>query len=325
MNDKVILTGGSGFIGSKVYVELIKSGYDVLSIDIKKPENITQKHEICDLLDKNKLNNIINRFNPSSIIHLAARADLTENNDLNGYDVNISGVNNLISVIQENPSIKRCIFTSSQLVCHVKYKPKNDTDFAPVNLYGESKVLGEKIVRSTDGGGVTWCIVRPTTIWGPGMSDHYQRFLKMINKSQYYHIGYQPLKKYYGFVGNTAYQYCCLLKAPSQSIHRKVLYMADYEPIVLQEWANAFQRNFNAGNIKTIPVIIAKSIAMFGDILNVIGFKGFPFNSFRLRNVLSEPDFDINPMKLICNKLPFSMNDGVQETVKWYCERNKSE
>ena len=151
-------------------------------------------------------------FSPDALVHLAARIDLDEKANLAGYTANIEGVQNLIAAVRLTPSIKRAIWTSSQLVCRVGYVPRNDTDYTADTLYGRSKVRTEQIVRQEDGAEREWCLVRPTTVWGPGMSAHYQRFLRMIQQGYYFHVGNSPLWKSYSYVENIAFQYWRLLR-----------------------------------------------------------------------------------------------------------------
>ncbi len=60
---------------------------------------------------------------PDALVHLAARIDLDEKTDLAGYAANIEGVQNVMAAVRLTPSIKRAIWTSSQLVCRVGYVP----------------------------------------------------------------------------------------------------------------------------------------------------------------------------------------------------------
>ncbi|MFK9714751.1 NAD-dependent epimerase/dehydratase family protein, partial [Escherichia coli] len=83
---------------------------------------------------------------PDAVVHLAARIDLDEKTDLSGYTANIEGVENLVEAIRRTPSVRRVIWTSSQLVCRVGYVPTSDTDYKADTLYGKSKVRTEEIV-----------------------------------------------------------------------------------------------------------------------------------------------------------------------------------
>jgi 3-beta hydroxysteroid dehydrogenase/isomerase family. len=233
------------------------------------------------------------------------------------YAANGEGVRNLVNAAAGTPSVSRGIYTSSQLVCRVGYVPKDDHEYCPNTLYGESKVLTEKIVRKYDGGGKEWCLVRPTTVWGTGMRPHYQRLFKMIRQGRYFHIGRRPLSKSYSYVGNIIYQYQKLLEAPVELIHRNTFYLADYEPISLRAWLDAFQRELGARPIHTLPESLAKVLAIIGDGINILGVKSFPFNSFRLNNILTEYQFNLAATEAVCGTLPYNMEQGVKETASW--------
>lgn len=316
---KILVTGSTGFIGSYLIDNLERESYVVLGIDKIFPQNSHQKKNFveCNILDRECLEKIVQNFSPAIIIHLAARTDLDEKKNIEGYASNIKGVKNLIEVIRQNLSIKRCIFTSSQLVCKIGYIPKNDHEYNPPNLYGESKVLTEKIVRQHDGGKVEWCLVRPTTVWGPGMSVHYRRLLNFIQKEQYFHVGTRELYKSYGYIGNVAYQYQKLMEAPVEKIQGKTFYLADYQPISLRHWTNLIQQELKVKPIPSYPEFTAKLAAKVGDVLNFLGWHQFPFNSFRLNNILTEYVFDLSETKKICGNLPYTPEQGVKEMVNW--------
>ena len=314
-----MVTGSSGFIGSHLVRALVDQGNNVMGLGLRRPdaEMDVYPFEECDLLDRPRLAGIISDFSPDAVAHLAARSDLDEKASVEGYAANVQGVENLIAAIRDTKSVKRCIFTSTQLVCRVGYVPKDDRDYCPNTLYGESKVLSENTVRQEDGGGVEWCIVRPTTVWGPGMNPHYQRFFRMINNGTYFHVGRRPLYKSYGYVRNVAHQYLKLLGAAADEVHRQTFYLADYRPISLRDWADAFQQEMGARPIRTFPEPFARMAARSGDMVNLFGFRRFPFNSFRLNNILTEYRYDLSKTEKVCGETPYSMEQGVSETVRW--------
>jgi GlcNAc-P-P-Und epimerase len=311
---KVLVTGSSGFIGQALVRRLRTTGFEVAGLD--KVDRATTDY-VCDILDAGRLNQAVQEFWPDALVHLAARIDLDEKTNLAGYAANIEGVQNVIAAVRLAPSIRRAIWTSSQLVCRVGYVPRNDTDYTADTLYGQSKVRTEQLVREQDGAGREWCLARPTTVWGPGMSAHYQRFLRMIERGYYFHVGHRPLWKSYSYIENIAYQYLQLLEAPADLIHRKTFYLADYEPIDLLAWSDAFQRAFQSRPIPHMPLGIARMLARCGDAVNAVGVRKFPFNSFRLNNVLTQYQFDLKPTEAVCGPLPYNMEQGVAETAAW--------
>jgi len=317
---KILVTGTSGFIGSHLAQALVDRGDEVLGLDKRPALQPIEgaKLVVCDLLDLPGLTKTVRSFRPELLFHLAARTDLDEQVDLEvGYAPNITGVSNLVSAIRETKGVQRCICASTQLVCPIGYTPQHDEDYQPTSLYGKSKVLTEQILRRADGGGSSWCLVRPTTVWGPRMNPQYLRFFRMVRNGRYFHIGGGPTVKTYGYVTNTVQQLLKLADAPDERVHRRVFYLADYEPILLEAWAEAFQRELGGPPIRTVPYTIAKTGALVGDILNAVGLQQFPFNSWRLNNVLTPINVNLEPIQEVCGKLPYTMDQGVAETTSW--------
>jgi GlcNAc-P-P-Und epimerase len=319
---KVLVTGSAGFVGGALARHLAQSGHAVLGLDARSRAPAGVESVTCDIRSLDAVVGSFGRFRPEAVVHLAARTDLGETRDLSAYSANIDGVRNIVAGIQATGGVERAIFASSQLVCRVGYVPASESDYAPTTLYGESKVLTERIVRESGGGGTTWCLVRPTTIWGPGMSAHYQRFLRMIAKGQYVHVGTSPIHKSYGYVGNVVHQIERLLAAPAPEVHRKTLYLADDPPLSLRDWADALQREMDAPPIRTIPIRLARLAARAGDVVNGLGFRSFPFNSFRLANLLTEYRFDLSETIRICGPSLVTMEEGVRDLVKWFQGRD---
>jgi nucleoside-diphosphate-sugar epimerase len=314
---RVLVTGTSGFLGGALASDLLRKGHAVGGFDVRgaPPKGVAPFRG--DLREAAAVREAFRAFRPEVVVHLAARTDLAETKDLGGYDANIGGVRNVVEAIHAGGT-GRAIFASSQLVCRVGYTPSSDTDYAPSTLYGESKVLTERIVREANGGGVAWCLVRPTTVWGPGMSAHYRRFLGMIARGRYVHVGASPLLKSYGYVGNVTHQLARLLEVPAEAVHGKTLYLADEPPLSVRAWANAIQHEMGARPIRTIPLGLARALARVGDSVNAAGWHSFPFNSFRLTNLLTEYRFDLSETLHLCGPAPYTMEAGVRELVRWF-------
>jgi nucleoside-diphosphate-sugar epimerase len=319
---RILVTGSSGFIGTHLTAHLKHLGHTVGGLDQRVPtaSDLLDTFFHVDLLDEPSLAQAMQNFAPQAIVHLAARTDLGGGTK-DEYPANSIGVENLIKAIRSTPSIERCIFTSSQLVCKVGYVPKSSEDFCPTTPYGESKVETERAVRNADGGGVSWCLLRPTTIWGPGMNLHYQSFFRHLHNGRYFHTGKIPLLKSYGYVGNSVHQIAKFLEAPSDQIHRNTYYLADYTPLCLQDWINAIQAENRRRRPVTIPLWIAKALAKMGDGIGILGLSRlFPFTTFRLNNILTQYQVDTASTRGICGDIPYSRDDGVILLAQWIRE-----
>lgn len=316
---RILVTGTSGFIASHLAELLARDGHTVLGLDARLPLSAPTEwsHETCDLLDAPGLTRALQEFAPETVLHLAARADLDETQDISGYAANIEGVRNLARAIRAVGTVRRTVCTSSQLVNRIGYTPSSDEDFQPSTLYGQSKGETERIWRAEDGGDTVWVLVRPTTIWGPRMNPHYLRFFSMIRAGSYRHVSGGPRFKSYGYVGNTIRQFRQLALAPAEQVHGRVFFLADYEPLSIEGWADAFSLALGAPKIRTMPLAFARLAASVGDSINAIGVKRFPFNSFRLNNVLTSYVVDLQATQDVCGPLEFDMRAGVAETGQW--------
>jgi len=169
---RVLVTVSSGFIGTHLVKTLLTKGKEVCGLNARLPVAPVAgfRLEQCDILAADSLAKVLADYKPQAIIHLAARTDLY-GKDMPEYAANVEGVRNLLIAVGITPSVSRGIYTSSQLVCRLGYVPKDDHEYCPNTLYGESKVLTEEIVEQQDGGGKKWCPVRPTTVWGAGRTN----------------------------------------------------------------------------------------------------------------------------------------------------------
>src|SRR5262245_7316194 len=112
---RILVTGSSGFIGEHLARALLARGYRVLGVDIADPPRTIPRLEFVrgDLRDRQVAATVIRQFLPQAVLHLAARTDLDEERELEGYAVNTTGVENLLSAVEATAGIQRAICTSS--------------------------------------------------------------------------------------------------------------------------------------------------------------------------------------------------------------------
>lgn len=316
---RVLITGGSGFIGTNLVSYYLERGWQVLNIDIAEPRN--REHlpywNYIDILDRDALLQVVQSFEPGLLLHFAARTDLNEKQNLEGYNANIDGVCHVVDAVRSTPSIDRVLFTSSQLVCKLGYRPHNDHDYCPTTLYGKSKVLTEKIVHVAHDMRASWVIVRPTSLWGPWFRTPYRNFFNTIANNFYFHPGNIETLKQWGFVGNAVFQVDQLAKAPVSLVHKKTFYLADYSPTELRTFANLVQQCMGSRPIKTVPTNLLKFFALVGDIFIKVGWKNPPLTSFRYSNIITSEVQELTPLAEIAGPLPYTLEQGVEITVKW--------
>ena len=312
--DKYLVTGGSGFIGTNLMEALLKEGVDVINVDAKEPLNKyhTKYFRRIDIRILSELKRCVEDFKPDYIIHLAARCDLN-GKTIKDYDTNTVGVENIISVSKNCATLKKLLITSSMLVCHPGYVPCDEQDYMPTTVYGESKILTEKITRESNLQ-CDWAILRPTSIWGPWFDVPYKNFFEMIWKGHYIHIAGNKASMTYGYVKNVVVQILGILHADT-SVGAKVFYLGDYVPTSIEEWADEIAEEFGK-RIIVVPRFVINCGALLGDFLKKIGVC-FPLTTFRLKNMTTNSILNLTETKKIVQELPFDRIQGVKETVKW--------
>jgi GlcNAc-P-P-Und epimerase len=321
---RLLITGGSGFIGTNLIEHLRPHCQALLSVDssppkIKAHESLYQK---INLLDADGLKNIFQKFKPTHVVHLAARTDLAEGEMEKLFAANTKGTANIINAIEAAGSVQRCIFASSKFVCRNGYTPKSDEDYCPHTTYGESKVQMEKIIRRHAPKNFEWCIVRPTSIWGPWFGVPYRDFFLAVAKGRYFNLGKVDLPRSYGYIKNTVYQLVTLLNAEKESIQGQTFYLLDYEDYFINPWARLIADRMGKGKILTVPEIVVRSIALAGDILKRVGYSNPPMSSFRLDNMRTKTaGLPYENIKKLTGPLPYDNPTGVDETVKWMLEQ----
>ncbi len=159
---KIIVTGGLGYIGSNVCLELLLKGHEICILDnlcnsslivLDNLKFLSQKNiEFfnCDVRNINDLYNVIDQFKPEGAYHFAGLKSVTDSlsNPLEYYDVNVTGTVNLLKALTR-VNAKAVVFSSSatlygQSASGVCF----ETDpTIPINPYGWTKLMSEQVLR----------------------------------------------------------------------------------------------------------------------------------------------------------------------------------
>jgi nucleoside-diphosphate-sugar epimerase len=323
---KIIVTGGSGFIGTNLVSMLISKGIDVVNFDIVSPKLESHKElwvEV-DICNKSQLSLLIARAKPDYIVHLAARTDLYEQSSLDGYSANICGVRNIMDAAATSNTLTRIIIASSMLVCKLGYIPTGFDDYAPNSLYAESKVLTEKIVKEYK---IDWVIVRPTSIWGPWFGEPYKNFFDLVVKGLYFNIpSNHSSTKTYGYVENTCMQIFNLLLSTHLNVRSNYFYLGDFEPLNITNWASRIRKLNNQTPLIILPKWSLFCAAMIGDFLNFcFGLRKFPMSSFRYNNMTNDNVIGDLQRTVEMTKIGADVNldDQITKTLVWLNLNNK--
>ena len=171
---RILVTGGTGYIGSHTCVELIQAGYEVVVMDnlynsseavLDRIETITgtkPKFYKTDLLDREGLETIFRENEIDAVIHFAGYKAVGESvaKPLLYYENNIAGSINLYQIMAAH-GVKRLVFSSSATVYGApKSVPiREDFEVHTTNPYGSTKLMNEMILEDICHADEEWSVM----------------------------------------------------------------------------------------------------------------------------------------------------------------------
>ncbi len=179
--ERVLVTGGAGFIGSHVVDALLARGSKVLAVDDLSTGdrgNLAAEATFAqlDICDQRALREVVGEFRPSLICHLAAQASVTFSvrHPDRDRDVNVAGTYNVCELGREHGA--PIVFTSTGGALYgddIEFPAREDVQPEPLSPYGASKLAGEAYVATWGRlHGLPNVVIRPGNVFGPRQAPH---------------------------------------------------------------------------------------------------------------------------------------------------------
>jgi nucleoside-diphosphate-sugar epimerase len=312
---RILVSGGSGFIGTHLIERLRDLGHVVLNLDIAPPN--LEDHFPCwvqgSILDIESVRRIFRDFEPEIIFHLAAKANL-KGSSPSDFPENIQGTEHIVKCANETPSVQQLVHFSTQYVVRPGVFPKSDDFYLPYTPYGESKAIGERVVKNFCS--KFYLILRPTNVWGPWHSHLPYGLWRYICKGLYFHPGFEPAKKYYAYVSNAVDQVVSLVESPYCESGSRVWYLSD-PPIDNLTWFDAFSVALRGVKVIRLPRALWSTIAKVGDVARKCGFE-FPVHSERYFRLTVNENIPLDRTLEITGLPKVTLQEGVKRSVEWY-------
>jgi UDP-glucose 4-epimerase len=206
---KVFVTGGAGYVGSVCVEELLRRGDEVVVFD-----NLSEGHRLSidhratfiqgDLLDLKSISLAIATSEPDAVMHFAANALVSESmlNPYKYFQNNVYGGLNLLRAMIES-GVGHIVFSSTCATFGTPDRIPIDesTPQNPINPYGESKLMFEKILRWFEQiHGLTFVALRYFNVAGASekFGEHHRVETHLIPRALQVALGRAPHAEIYG-------------------------------------------------------------------------------------------------------------------------------
>ncbi|WP_422745348.1 3-beta-hydroxysteroid dehydrogenase [Mycobacterium sp. WMMD1722] len=189
---RMLVTGGSGFVGANLVTELLERGHHVRSFDRAPsplpphPNLETLVGDICDPETvAEAVAGVDTVFHTAAIIDLMGGASVTEEYRQRSFAVNVGGTENLVRAARA-AGVARFVYTASNSVVMGGQRIVAGDETMPYtdrfnDLYTETKVVAEKFVLSQNAvDGMLTCSIRPSGIWGRGDQTMFRKVFESV-------------------------------------------------------------------------------------------------------------------------------------------------
>jgi nucleoside-diphosphate-sugar epimerase len=310
----VLITGGAGFFGSLLKQALLDKGYQCVSVDLEKDDALHENLTVIqgDIRDLNAMRNLFQQHNFETVFHCAAiLAHAVKDKDFL-WTSNVDGTRNIAELAKEF-NVKSIIFTSSNCLWAQNFhRPVKEDDIPnPVEIYGKSKLEGEKILNQYSDS-VNIVIFRCPTIIDSGRLGLLSILFEFIDEGR---------KVWVVGGGKNQYQFIY-----AQDLIEACIKAADYGK------SNIF--NIGSENVKSFREIygyvIGKAgtkarVASLPKKLSILGMKlayslGIsPLGPYQYKMIAEDFEFDISKIKRELNWAPTMTNeDMLYKSYKYY-------
>ena len=241
---KVLVTGGTGFLGSHIAARLVERGDDVRILARRKTsfaENGSVEFVQGDVADFETVLRACRGVD--AVIHTAAKEGI-EPNKRPFYRTNVQGTRNLLDACRA-AGVPRFVFTSSPSAVDggTPLEGADETQPYPrksLSTYAVTKRLAEEMVLGANSGSFLTCAIRPRLIWGPGDRQLIPRVIEKAQKGLLRQIGDGTNLIDTTYIDNAADAHILALDAlaPGSPVAGNAYFISQGEPVNCWDWLN---------------------------------------------------------------------------------------
>ncbi len=311
----ILITGGSGFIGTRLVEYLLKDGHNVKIYDKVESKTYPELTTVGDVRDREAL---IKACEGMDIIYNLAAEHADNVTPLSLYDeVNVGGAENVVAAAEAN-GINRIIFTSSVAIYGLD-KGECDETFEPdpFNEYGRSKLKAEQVFLKwqAEDPNNTLIILRPSAIFGETNRGNIYNLLKQVHSGKFIMIGKGDNKKSIGYVGNIAAFLAYLAEHKSGL---EIYNFSDKPDMTARQMVDFIQQALGRNKkIPSVPYVVGLLGGYAFDLLSFLTRKKFAVSSIRIEKFAADTAINTDRLQNSGFTPPFNFEEGLKRTIEY--------
>jgi len=324
---KLLVTGGTGFTGSRLVEYLIDKGHNISVLDNQK--GIFYDHLISkgasiilgSVTDRETVKKSLEDV--QGVFHLAAAFRQINASRKTYWDVNVEGTRILCEESLKKP-LQKFVYCSTQGIHgDIKNPPgSEDSPIVPVDYYQLTKYEGEKVVKEFAVKGLKSVIIRPTAIYGPGDPERFLYLFRFARKGKFYMFGsgkafYHPV-----YIDNLCDSFYDAWE--SDKTHAETYIIADSEYFTIKELVKKIGQSMGI-KVKFIhlPFFPLYAAACLCEFIYKPFKKSPPLFRRRVDWFRQNRAFKIDKARRELNYNPrIGIEEGLKRTAKWYKDNN---
>ena len=311
---RVLVIGGSGFIGSRLLEVLAERGHEATNFDRVPKEGSPFSFVRGDVTSVEQLTAASAGFD--AIVNLAAehRDDVQP---LSLYtEVNVGGAEAVVAAATAN-GISRILFTSSVAIYGLdKVNPDETWAPDPFNEYGRTKLLAEQVFSrwAAEDAGRSVAIVRPSVVFGEGNRGNVHTLAAQVASGRFIQVGKGTNRKSMSYVGNIVEFLGDQLDAPAGV---SITNFADKPDLSTQELVSLLRETLgkSRGANISLPLPIGVLAGHAFDLLGAVTRRKFAISAIRMRKFAAETTVSTDRLAATGFEPRFSLKESLQRTL----------
>ena len=329
MNQKILITGASGFIGSFIVEEALRQGFETwAAVRGSSSRQFLQDERIhfieLNLSSEEQLREQLKGYDFDYIVHAAGVTKCLNKEDF--YRINTEGTKNLVhAILNLKMPLKRFVYISSLSIMGAIHEQqpyqeiREDDTAQPNTAYGRSKLEAEHFL-DTVASRVPYIILRPTGVYGPRERDYFM-MAKSIQAHTDFAVGFKQQDITFVYVTDVVQ---AVFRALEKGQVGRRYFLSDGEVYQSRTFSDLIHRELgNPWWIRiTAPIWVLRIITFFGEYIGrmtgqITALNNDKYNIMRQRNWRC----DIEPARRELGYQPqVKLQEGVRRSIAWYKE-----